>query len=197
PASVISAALALPIVRLLYERGAFGPEETRVVAGALAAFSLGLAFNGMMLMLNRGFFSLQAPWVPTLVALANVLLNTALYVVFYRVGTWGIPLAISIANIAAVLLLFVLLRRRIGRIDLAGTIRSFVLATIASAALAAVAFGIWWSLDELLGRSFLGQLGSLGTALVIGGIVYLLAARALGIREMQALDSLRGRFRQS
>ena len=25
----------------------------------------GLTFNGMMLMLNRGFFSLQAPWVPT------------------------------------------------------------------------------------------------------------------------------------
>ncbi len=196
PASVISAVLALPIVRLLYERGAFEPEETRVVAGALAAFSLGLAFNGMMLMLNRGFFSLQAPWVPTLVALANLVLNTALYVAFYRVGTWGIPLSISIANIAAVLLLFVLLRRRIGRIDLAATIRSFGLAATASAALGAVAFGIWWGLDELLGRSFLGQLGSLGTALVAGGIVYLLVARALGIREMQALDSLRGRFRK-
>ncbi|MBA2298583.1 MAG: murein biosynthesis integral membrane protein MurJ [Actinobacteria bacterium] len=197
PASVISGVLALPIVRLLYERGAFEPEETRVVAGALAAFSLGLAFNGMMLMLNRGFFSLQAPWIPTLVALANLVLNTALYVVFYRVGTWGIPLSISIANIAAVLLLFVLLRRRIGRIDLAATVRSFVLAAIASAALGAVAFGIWWGLDGLLGRSFLGQLGSLGTALVVGGIVYLLAARALGIREMQALDSLRGRFRKA
>ena len=197
PASVISAALALPIVRLLYERGAFDPEETRVVAGALAAFSLGLAFNGMMLMLNRGFFSLQAPWVPTLVALANLVLNTALYVVFYRVGTWGIPLAISLANIAAVLLLVVLLRRRIGAIDLAETIRSFLLAGVASIALGLVAFGIWWGLDELLGRSFLGQLSSLGTALVVGGVVYLLAARALGIREMQALDSLGGRFRKA
>ena len=197
PASVLSAALALPIVRLLYERGAFDPDETRVVAGALAAFSLGLAFNGMMLMLNRGFFSLQAPWVPTLVALANLVLNTALYVVLYRVGTWGIPLAISLANIAAVLLLLVLLRRRIGPIDLTATIRTFVLATIASVALGLVAFGIWWALDELLGRSFLGQLGSLGTALAVGGVVYLLVARALGIREMQALDSLRGRFRKA
>ena len=168
-----------------------------MVAGALAAFSLGLAFNGMMLMLNRGFFSLQAPWVPTLVALANLVLNTALYVVFYRVGTWGIPLAISLANIAAVLLLLVLLRRRIGPIDLSATIRTFVLATIASVVLGLVAFGIWWALDELLGRSFLGQLGSLGTALVVGGAVYLLVARALGIREMQALDSLRGRFRKA
>ena len=197
PASVLSAALALPIVRLLYERGAFDPDETRVVAGALAAFSLGLAFNGMMLMLNRGFFSLQAPWVPTLVAVANLVLNTALYVVLYRVGTWGIPLAISLANIAAVVLLLVLLRRRIGPIDLTATLRTFGLATIASVALGLVAFGIWWALDELLGRSFLGQLGSLGTALAVGGVVYLLVARALGIREMQALDSLRGRFRKA
>ncbi len=197
PASVISAVLALPIVRLLYERGAFGPGETRVVAGALAAFSLGLAFNGMMLMLNRGFFSLQAPWVPTVVALANLVLNVALYAVLYRVGTWGIPLAISIANIAAVALLFVLLRRRIGRLDLTSTLRSFLLALVASAALGAVAYGVWWALDDLLGRSFFAQLASLGTAIVVGGIVYLLAARALGIREMQALHSLGGRFRKA
>ncbi len=52
PASVIVAVLATPIIRLLYQRGAFTPEQTTVVAGALAAFSLGLSFNGAMLMLN-------------------------------------------------------------------------------------------------------------------------------------------------
>ena len=94
-------------------------DQTHVVAAALAAFSLGLTFNGMMLMLNRGFFSLQAPWMPTLIALANLALNAALYAVFYRVGTWGIPLAISLANIAGVAMLLVALRRRLGRLDLA------------------------------------------------------------------------------
>ena len=36
----------------------------------------------------------------------DLVLNTALYAVFYRVGVWGIPLAISLANIAGVVLLF-------------------------------------------------------------------------------------------
>ena len=36
------------------------PNQTPVVAGALAAFSAGLVFNGAMLMLNRTFFSLQS-----------------------------------------------------------------------------------------------------------------------------------------
>jgi putative peptidoglycan lipid II flippase len=196
PAAVVSIVLAEPIIRLLYERNAFEPDQTTVVAAALAAFSIGLTFNGMMLMLNRGFFSLQAPWVPTLVALAVVLLNTALYFVFYRVGAWGVPLAISLANIAGVALLFVALRRRVGRVDLTETTRSFLLVCLASAALALVSFGVWWALDDTLGRSFPAQLLSVGAALLAGGGVYLAACRALGVPEIATLLSLRDRFRR-
>lgn len=196
PAAAVSIVLAEPIVRLLFERGKFDPDETTVVASALAAFSIGLTFNGMMLMLNRGFFSLQAPWIPTAVALANLALNTALYVVFYRVGAWGIPLAISLANIAGVAMLLVALRRRIGRIDLTASMRSFVLVGIASAALAGVSYGVWRVLDDALGRSLGAQVISLGSALTVGGAVYLVACRALRVREMASLLSLRDRFRR-
>ena len=194
PAAVISIVLAEPIVRLLYERGAFEPDQTHVVAGALAAFSIGLTFNGMMLMLNRGFFSLQSPWIPTVVALANLALNVVLYAIFYRVGVWGIPFAISLANIAGVAMLLFSLRRRIGRLDLTSTVRSFVLVSIASVALAAVSYGVWRVLDDALGRSFAAQLVSLGAALALGGIVYIVACKALRVREIEALLSLRSRF---
>lgn len=197
PAAAVSIVLAEPIVRLLFERGAFDPDETTVVASALAAFSIGLTFNGMMLMLNRGFFSLQSPWIPTTVALANLILNTALYAAFYRLGAWGIPLAISLANVAGVAMLLVALRRRIGSIDLTASIRSFVLVGISSAALAGVSYGVWRVLDDALGRSFPAQLASLGTALAVGGLVYLAACRALRVHELAALLSLRGRFRRS
>ncbi len=165
PASVVSAVLAEPIVRLLYQRGEFGPRATDVVAAALAAFSLGLVFNGAMLMLNRAFFSLQAPWVPTWVALGNLVLNTALFAILYRVGTWGIPLAISLANVAGAAALLYLLRRRLGQIEGAETARSTLLITIASAVLGLVAFAVWWTLDEALGRSFGAQLLSLSARL--------------------------------
>ena len=197
PASVFCAVLAEPIVRLLYERKQFDPDETPIVAGALAAFSLGLAFNGMMLMLNRGFFSLQRPWTPTAVALGNVALNTALYAVFYRVGTWGIPLSISLANIAATLALLALLRRRLGRIELGESLRSFGRTLLASAVLGAASFGVWRVLDDALGRSFGGQALSLGAALVVALSVYLGSCRLLRVRELSALLSLRARFRRS
>jgi putative peptidoglycan lipid II flippase len=195
PASLAFAVLAEPIVRLLYQRGEFGPHETRVVAGALAAFSLGLTFNGAMLMLNRAFFGLQAPWIPTWVALGNLIVNTALFALLYHLGTWGIPLAISIANIAGTAALLILLRRRFGRIEGAETARTATLVTLASLPLAVVAYGVWWALDDLLGPSFFGQVVSVSAALAAGGLVYLFFCRLLGVRELNALLSLRARAR--
>jgi len=193
PAAAASIVLAEPIIRLLYERGAFDPDETTIVAQCLAAFSIGLAFNGMMLMLNRAFFSLQQPWLPMAIAVVNLVLNVVLYALFHRLGAWGIPLAISLANIVGVVLLSLTLRRRIGSLHLAGTTQAFVRVLLASAVLALVAYGVWRLLDEALGRSFPGQLTSVGTALVLGGAAYLVACRALRVRELSALLSLRRR----
>jgi putative peptidoglycan lipid II flippase len=196
PASIASAVLATPMVRLLYQRGQFAPSQTTVVAGALAAFSLGLMFNGAMLMLNRAFFSIQSNWVPMSIALGNLVLNAVLDAAFYHFGIWGIPLATSLVNIAGTAALLVLLHRRIGRIELGETARAVALITAASVVLAIVAWPIWRVLDDALGRSALAQIGSLGTALAVGGVAYLLACKAFRVREIEALLALRARARR-
>jgi putative peptidoglycan lipid II flippase len=197
PGSVLTAVLADPIVRIVYQRGDFTPDQTPVVAGALAAFSLGLTFNGFMLMLNRAFFSLQRPWLPTAVALGNLALNALLDLLFYRLGVWGIPLATSIVNIAGTAALLVLLRRDFGRFDVRQTADTVLRVVAAGAALAGIAYLVWVLLDGALGRSFGGQALSLGTALAVGSAAYLALCRALRVREMQALLSLRGRSRRA
>jgi putative peptidoglycan lipid II flippase len=190
PASAAIATLATPIVRLVYQHGQFTPDQTTVVAQALAAFSLGLAFNGAMLMLNRSFFSLQSPWIPTAVALGNLGLNAVLDAAFYRFGTWGIPLSTSICNIAGTVALIVLLRRRIGRIELTETIRSTVLVLAASGALAVVAHEAWAGLDSVFGRSVGAQIVSLLVALAAGLATYLATCLLLGVRELRPLLSV-------
>jgi putative peptidoglycan lipid II flippase len=196
PASVVSAVLAEPIIRIIYQRNAFTPSQTPVVAACLAAFSAGLTFNGTMLMLNRAFFSLQENWVPTAVALANLFVNGLLDVAFSPLGIWGIPLATSVVNLAGTLALVVLLRRRLGRLELSEVGRSFARVVVASAFAGALAFAVWWPLDHALGRSFGGQVVSLLPALAVATVGYLIACRALGVREMQALLSLRSRVRR-
>jgi putative peptidoglycan lipid II flippase len=197
PASAISAVLAEPITRLVYERGAFEPSQTPVVAAALAAFSAGLFFNGAMLLLNRSFFSLQSNWIPTSVALANLGLNAAFDAAFYRFGTWGIPLATAVVNMAGSVALLILMRRRLGRIEFGEIGDSLVRIVVASAFLAAAAYGTWYGLDRVLGRSFLGQLVSVLMALVVAITVYVLAAKALKVRELGALLALRSRLKRA
>jgi putative peptidoglycan lipid II flippase len=190
PASAIGAALCVPIVRLLYERGAFTPDQTTVVAAALAAFMIGLTFNGIMLMLNRGFFSLQSPWIPTWVALGNLFLNALLDASFYRLGIWGIPLATSVVNIAGVVALALILRRRLGRLDGRVILASFAKIVPAAAAAAGIAYGVWLGLDDVFGRALGAQLAAVSLAVVAGAAGYVFLARLLGIREVEALLSL-------
>ena len=190
PASVVSAVLAVPIVRLVYERGAFTESDVTVVAGCLAAFSLGLVFNGWMLMLTRGFYGLQSNWLPTVIAVGTVILNAVLDVALYPVGVWGIPLATSIVNVVGVALLVVFLRRRVGDVDLGRVTDAIVRITVASAVLGAAAFAVWYPLDRALGRSTVAQIVSLGAALAAGGAVYVFVCRLLRVRELGALRAI-------
>src|SRR5581483_11839687 len=117
PAAVVSAVLAEPIIRILFQRGHFTPAQTPVVADCLAAFSAGLVFNGAMLMLNRAFFSMRSNWIPTAIALGNLFLNAVLDLAFYHLGPWGIPLSTAVCNVAGTWALVIALRRRIHRLD--------------------------------------------------------------------------------
>jgi len=190
PAGVISAVLAEPIVRIVYQRGEFTADQTTVVAGALAAFSLGLVFNGWMLLLNRAFFSRQSNWVPTLVAVLNLALNVVLDLVFYRVGVWGIPLATSLVNMAGAAALAYALRRRMGLLGLATIGNSVARVLVASGCAAGVAYGVWWALDDVLGRSFAAQFVSLGSALLSAGAVYVVVCWLLRVAELNAVLGL-------
>ena len=196
PAAVVSAVLAEPIVRLLFQRGHFHAPQTPVVAGALAAFSAGLVFNGAMLMLNRAFFSMQSNWVPTAIALGNLFLNALLDLAFYRVGTWGIPLATAVCNAAGTFALLVLLRRRLGRMDGGAIARTSARVVVASAVVAAVSWTIWRTLDSAVGRSFGGQVVSLGLALASAIAAYVISCRLLGVQEIDTLLSLRTRLKR-
>jgi putative peptidoglycan lipid II flippase len=193
PASAAAAVLATPIVRLLYQHGAFTADQTKVVAPCLAAFALGLTFNGTMLMMNRGFFALQQPWIPTLVAFLNLGVNAGMDAVFYRFGIWGIPLSTSIVNIAGTWALIALFRRRFGAFEMTETAQSFVLVAVASAVLAAVAWWVWYLLDAGLGESLTAQVVSLGFGLLLGYAAFFGACRLLGVRELETLKRLRGR----
>jgi putative peptidoglycan lipid II flippase len=193
PAGLVSIVLAEPIVRIVYERGEFNSSDTIVVADCLQAFSIGLVFNGWMLILNRSFYAVQTNWIPTSVALGAVGLNVALCAAFYSLGVWGIPLATAVVNIAAAVTLLTMMKRRVGIEPIAKSALVIVRILLAGAIAAGAALAVWYGLDEWLGRSTGAQVVSVGSALIAAGLVYAGAARLLGIRELEALLLLRSR----
>ena len=197
PAGLPSIVLAEPIVRLVYQRGEFTAENTEIVAQCLQAFSIGLVFNGWMLILNRSFYAVQTNWTPTAIALGAVGLNAVLDTILYRLGIWGIPLATSTVNVVAATVLLVMMRRRLGLEHVGRTLRIVARVVFAGVLAAAAAFVTWYGLDALLGESVLAQIVSLGAGFAAGGLVYVGGARALGLRELEALLLLRARREDS
>jgi putative peptidoglycan lipid II flippase len=193
PAALVSVVLADPIVRLIYERGEFTADNTTVVADCLQAFSIGLVFNGWMLILNRSFYAVQSNWIPTGVALGAVALNGALDLVLYRLGIWGIPLATASVNVVAASVLLVMMRRRVGLEHTGRTVGVVLRIAAAAVAAAAAAYLVWYGLDDWLGRSVGAQVVSMAAALVGAALVYAAGARALRIRELETLLLLRSR----
>ena len=74
-----------------------------------------------------------------------------------------------IATAVSVLAQIVVLRRQLGRLELGRFVWTTIRVTLAAAALAGVSYGVWYVLDQALGRGLVAQIISLGAALGAGG----------------------------
>ena len=162
PAAAAVLVLSEPMIRLVYQRGEFTPEQTTLVATALFWFAFSLPTNGLFLLLTRTFFSLQRPWVPTGIAAANLAITALAALGLYHLGVGGIVASTALATAASVVVQAVLLRRILNGLELGRLLDATIRITIAAAALAAVSFGVWDLLDNALGRGLAGQIVSLG-----------------------------------
>jgi putative peptidoglycan lipid II flippase len=187
PAAAAVLVLSEPMIRLVYQRGEFTPDQTTLVATALFWFAFSLPTNGLFLLLTRTFFSLQRPWIPTGIAAGNLAVTALGALALYHLGVGGIVASTAIATTATVIAQCVILRQMLGGLELGRLLDVGIRISIAAAALAAVSYGIWEILDDALGRGLLGQIASLGSALAIGGLVYVGAARLLRIAELDQI----------
>src|SRR5690606_7172487 len=182
PCAACTLVLAGPITRLVYERGAFGDASTAEVSEALLWFSFSLPFSGVNLLLTRTFFSLQRPWLVTGLSGATLLVNVAVSVALAGpFGIAGIVVGTVVSTSAMTVLQAWLLRRELhGRLEAGRTLDAVLRMLAAAAALAAVAYAVWWALDDLLGRALPAQIVSVGLGLLAGLATY--AALVLALR---------------
>ena len=184
-------------VELVYQRGQFDARATAEVAAALAFFAIGLAFANANIMFNRAFQSMQRPLLPMYVSFGNLAVNVVLCWLLYRpLGVAGITLSMATVSAVNFVALFVLLRRRVGRIDgrrMAGAAGG---AMVCAGALAAVSYGVWRALQGFAAGGFWPLLASVLVSVAAGGAVYLGMARLLKLEELVVVRQLLRRRRR-
>jgi putative peptidoglycan lipid II flippase len=192
PAAVLLMVLTVPIVRLVYQRGAFGPHSTHLVSIALFWFATSLPFAGLNLLLTRTFFALQRPWIPTGLAGLNMIVDIIVSVALYKpLGIAGLVIGTAVAN--AIMTWLQVERLRIGfNGDLDGAQTVMILARIllACAVMALVARGVWALVNAVVGTSTVGQLISVGLACALAVAVYAKVVLVMRIPEARQIDAL-------
>jgi putative peptidoglycan lipid II flippase len=186
PCAALTLVLAHPITRLVYERGAFGDRSTDEVATALLWFSFSLPFSGVNLLLTRTFFSLQRPWLVTKLSGITLAVNVAVSLALAQAfGIAGIVIGTVVSTAAMTALQVHWLRRELhGRLGADETLRAVLAMLVAAAVLCGVAYGVWWALDDLLGRALPAQIVSVGLGVLAGLAAY--AALVLALRVPEA-----------
>jgi putative peptidoglycan lipid II flippase len=113
PAAVALAIAAEPILAVLFQRGAFGPEDTRQTAGVLAAYAAGLPAFVLIKVMAPAFFARHDTATPVRAAAVAMVVNATLtFALMVPFGVVGNALALTVAGWINALALIVLLHRR-------------------------------------------------------------------------------------
>jgi putative peptidoglycan lipid II flippase len=184
--------LAVPIVRLLFERGKFGPDDTHRVALSLACLAPGLLMFSMNNILARAFYALNDIKTPMKISIVCLGLNLvfAIWLVHpYHAAGLGVANTLS-ASLNLALLVYAL-RRKLSRLGLTGVFNT-LLVLVPDAILAGVIAAVLaWLWERQLGHTTL--MLKVGIVFVPGGVavlIYWLVAlwfRVSAAREMTDL----------
>jgi putative peptidoglycan lipid II flippase len=206
PATVGLIVLGHPIVQVLFQYGRFSDEASWLTTWALIAFSLGLFAYSAVKILAATFYAYQTTRIPVITASAcvglNIVLNVAALLVRRtlmvshpawadllngRIGIAGLALATSISAWVNAIVLFTVLRRRIGLLGGRRILRTIAKAGLASLAMALFCWGVLrldiGSIGLFAAHERWGRGLELLIAITGGGGIYLLLARTLRMEE--------------
>lgn len=178
PATMGLFVLAHPIVALLFERGAFTPNDTTMTARALQFYLLGLPFAAIDQPLVFAFYARKNTLLPNLVQFFAVAIYLVVALALMRLyGFLGLVIANSAMLTGHALVMLALTRARLGGLGGQGVLALTIKVLIASSAMGAVTFFIAQRFDAVVWQVL--------AAIVTGGAVYIALLRLLRVHEAE------------
>lgn len=200
PISVLFLILRAQAVRVILGSGRFDWPATILTANTLGFFALSFFAQSLVPVLARSFYALRDTATPVKITVAAVVLDIIGSFAFGRgfsIGSWhfagmgvrGLALSYSISNVIGMLVMYLVLRVRLGDLDDNRIIRSILRVMVASALMALTVQGVKNTVVALgvTLSTGVGVLTQLLVSGVFGVVAYLAFATALGLDEVSAV----------
>jgi len=199
PLGALMITLAVPIVRVVYERGAFQKAESQLVSSLLVAYGTGMFVYLARDILVRVFYALGDGDTPFRISSVNIFLNVLLAFFFINVldlGAPGLVLTTVGVNLSSTLMLLWLLNRRLNGLPWQQWGLPILGLTAGSIVAGAASYGTLEVLQRFLGTNGLPiQLLQLSLAGLVGISVFAVIAAWMKLPEVNIFVSrLRQRF---
>ncbi len=194
PSAVALMVVPLPVVSTLFERGAFGTDDTAATALAVAIYGLGLPAFVLQKILQPLFFAREDTKSPFRYALVAMVINAAVAIgLAYAIGWIAAALATTVAGWAMVWLLLRGARNfgDVARFDARFKQRLWRI-IIASLVMGAVLWVLWILMGPLFGVPGLRVIALL-LMIILGGLSYFGFGQLIGAFR---LSELRGALRR-
>ncbi|MCT4595831.1 MAG: murein biosynthesis integral membrane protein MurJ [Anaeromicrobium sp.] len=200
PVSLGIIVLRNEIIGIVYERGAFGKEDTLIAGMVFASYSLGTLFLGIQDLVNKAFYAKNNVFSPMKVSLVVILLNIILNVTSVEShGVVGLAISTSISMIIGTLLLIYEFMKKINYLNIKGIMvtlfKSLLAAGIMFMVVTVVKNGLYLYVHK---NSLLYKFLVVGIITIAGTITYAVASIKLNIKEAIYIynDFLKGRFKK-
>lgn len=188
PSSVGLTVLGQSIIGAIYQGGAFELYDTQQTAAALSYFAIGLLGYAGLKVLTPAFYALNDARTPMVVSLLSIAINyITAWLMINRAGAGhaGLALATSMVALFNFLVLFLILRARLG-----GIYGRRLVASVVKIFVSAMAMGIAVAGSNALIAAWLGvtrkaYLADLAFTIPLGLLVFYAVSKLLGIPELE------------
>ncbi|OIO38345.1 MAG: murein biosynthesis integral membrane protein MurJ, partial [Candidatus Omnitrophica bacterium CG1_02_49_10] len=185
PTSFGLSLLGRPIIKILFERGQFDAYSTSITQQALFFYAFGLvAYSGIKILVSC-FYAMHDTMTPVVTAGIAVVVNITLnLILMWPLKIGGLALATSISATLNFLMLFYILRRRIGAMDEKRMVDSFLRVLAASAVMGAAILVTLrlFAIQEISSVSM--RFISLFSVIILAGMIYIAASFIFRVREI-------------
>jgi putative peptidoglycan lipid II flippase len=198
PIAVVYGVLGVPIAVTLFQGGAFSPESAYATGQVLVVAAFAVLPLSISYLCTYAFYSLQGNKTAALINLPVVALRIAAYVVLFAVlseslAAAGMTAGNAISYVASALISLAVLRRRIGRLNLASV--ATALAKVLLAAGVAAAAGLL-VLQVLPGGAEPGRPAALLQLLVGGAVIVFAYLGTAGLLRVHEVSQVAGMVRR-